>query len=96
MDKKNIWALLSVVSLKSYVWNKLKMKSMTWDIFFENGTRRGVSYVCNRYSEANNKYLNSYDPKQESKHLYLDPNNSYGYPISKFLATSRFKWVWLE
>ena len=47
MDKKNIWALLSVVSLKSYVWNKLKMKSMTWDIFFENGTRRGVSYVSN-------------------------------------------------
>ena len=41
------------------------MKTMTWDIFFEYGTRRGVSYVSNRYSEVNNKYLNPYDPKQE-------------------------------
>ena len=45
-------------------------------IFFEKGTRKGVSCVSNRYSKANNKYLKSYDLKQESKHIiYLDANN---------------------
>ena len=40
------------------------------------------------------KYLKSYDPKQESKHImYLDANNSYGYKMSKFLSTNGFKWI---
>ena len=48
-------------------------------IFFEKGTRGGTSYISNRYSKANNKYLKYYDPKQESKHIiYLDANNLYG------------------
>ena len=37
-------------------------------IFFEKGTKDGVVYISNRYSKASNKYLKSYDPKQESKH----------------------------
>ena len=45
-------------------------------IFFEKGARGGVSYISNRYGKANNKYLKSYDPKQESKRfIYLDANN---------------------
>ena len=39
-------------------------------IFFERGTRGGISNISNRYSKANNKYLKSYDPKQESKHIH--------------------------
>ena len=31
-------------------------------IFFEKGTRGGISYISNRYSKAKNKYLKSYDP----------------------------------
>ena len=63
-------------------------------IFFENGARRGISYISNRYSKANNKYLKSYDPKQESKHIiYLDKNTLYGYAMSKFLPTRGFKWL---
>ena len=63
------------------------------DIFFEKGTRGGLSYSSNRYSKANDKYFKSYDPKQESKHIYLDTNNLHGYAISKFLPTSVFKWI---
>ena len=38
-------------------------------IFFEKGTRCRISYIFNRYSKDNNKYLKSNDPKQESKHI---------------------------
>ena len=38
-------------------------------IFFEKGMRRGISYISNRYSKANNKYLKPCDPKQESKYF---------------------------
>ena len=56
--------------------------------------RDWVSYISKRYSKANNKYLKSADPKQESNHIiYLDANNLYGYAMSKFLLTSRFKWI---
>ena len=53
----------------------------------------GVSYISNRYSKANNKYLKFYDPIQESKHMYLDANNLYGYAMSKFVARNGFKWI---
>ena len=63
-------------------------------ILFQKGTKGGVSYISNRYIKANNKYLKSYDPKQESKHIiYLDANNLYGYVMSKLLPTSEFKWI---
>ena len=48
---------------------KIKLKRITdpdMYIFFEKGTRGGIS---NRYRKAKNKYLKSYDPKQESKYL---------------------------
>ena len=58
------------------------------------GTREKVSDMSNRYSIANNKCLQSYDPKQESKHIiYLDAINMYGYTMSKFLATTGPKWI---
>ena len=63
-------------------------------IFLEKGMRGGVFYISNRYSKANNKYLKSYDPKQESKFIiYLHANNLYGYAMPKFLPTGGFKWI---
>ena len=63
-------------------------------IFFEKDTRGGISYILNRYSKANNKYLKSCDPKQEFKHMiHLDMNNVYGSAMSKFLPTSGLKWI---
>ena len=41
---------------------------LTWICSLRKGMRGGVSYVPKRYSKDNNYYLNSYDPKQESKH----------------------------
>ena len=38
-------------------------------IFFEKGTRSGISYISNRYSKANNEYLKSFKPKQEPKQI---------------------------
>ena len=59
---------------------KLKLELLTdpdMYIFFEKGTGSGMSYISNRYSKANNKYLKSDDPKQELKHItYLEANNS--------------------
>ena len=47
-------------------------------VSFENGMRNRVSYVSNRYSKLNNKYLKSYDPKQESKRItYLEADILY-------------------
>ena len=45
-------------------------------IFFEKSMRSGVFCIFNRYSKANKKYLKSYDPKQELKHIiYLEAIN---------------------
>ena len=60
-------------------------------IFFGKDMRDGVSYISNRCNRANNKYLKSYGPKQESNHFVcLDVNNLYDYVISKFVPTSGF------
>ena len=63
-------------------------------MFFEKGARGGISYISNRYSKVKNKYLKSYDLKQEQKHIiYFDVNNLYVYAMSKFLPTKGLKWI---
>ena len=53
--------------------------------FFEKDMRGRVSYNFNGYNKANNKYLKSHDPKQESKHIiYFDVNNVYGMQCLSF------------
>ena len=56
--------------------------------------RGGVSYIANRYSKANNKYMKEYDEKAPSKYImYLDANNLYGWAVSQYLPTSNFRWM---
>ena len=62
-------------------------------IIFEKGIRGRISYICNRYSKANKKYLKSCDAEQESKRIYLDTNNLSDYVVSKSLPTVGFKWA---
>ena len=91
------------MSAPGLIWNAmLRMNKIRFElipnpdmyIFFEKGTRGGISYISNIYSKANYKYLNSYDPKQESKHIiYLNANNLYGYALPNFFPISEFKWT---
>ena len=49
-------ALLNMAKIKLELVSDLDMY-----ILFEEGMRRGLSYISNRYSKANNKYLKSYE-----------------------------------
>ena len=63
-------------------------------LMFEKGIRGGISIISNRYGEANNKYMKSYNKNKASKYLmYLDANNLYGCAMSEKLPTHGFKWL---
>ena len=55
--------------------------------------RGGISYIAHRHAQANNKYMSSYNPSEESNYLmYLDANNLYGWAMSQPLPYKDFKW----
>ena len=60
------------IGMPSLIWQKLSLnlfQMSTCIYYLTKGMRDGVSYISKRYSQANNKYLKSDDPKQESKHI---------------------------
>ena len=60
----------------------------------EKGLRGRISYIANRYSKPNNKYMCDYDKDKETSYLvYLDANNLYGWAMSQPLPTGGFKWL---
>ncbi len=63
-------------------------------LMVEKGIRGGVSSIMKRYSKANHKDLDNYDPKKPNKHiLYLDASNLYGWAMSKPLPHKNFRWI---
>ena len=53
-------------------------------LFIEKGLSGGISYIAKRYSKANNKYINNYDPKKPSIFIsYFDMNTLYGWAMSQ-------------
>ncbi|CAH3033769.1 unnamed protein product, partial [Porites lobata] len=63
-------------------------------MMIEKGIRGGITHISKRYAEANNKYMKSYNPDEESTFIqYLDANNLYGWAMSQSLQTHGFKWM---
>ena len=62
--------------------------------FIEKGMRGGISYIANRYGEANDKYMKEYNSEKSSEYIhYLDANNLYGWATSQCLPTGGLKWL---
>ena len=53
-----------------------KLSDINVYLFIEKGLRGGISYIAERYSKKNSKYIKNYDPKKPSKFItHLDMNN---------------------
>ena len=56
--------------------------------------RRGVSYIEQRYSNANNNYMTFYYKNKASKYIaHLDANNLYRWTMDQFFLTRIFKYL---
>ena len=60
-------------------------------LLFENSIHGGICTAVHKYAKANNKYMKNYDISKQSTYLmHVDPNNLYGYAMSKKLPVDDF------
>jgi len=71
------------------------MKDPDMLLFIEKGIRGGISTITHRHAKANNPYIpESYDKSKPNSYItYLDTNNLYGWAMSQYLPTGKFKWI---
>lgn len=63
-------------------------------LFCEKAVRGGISMIPGRYSKANHKGLEEYDPTQASKFIYyFDANNLYGWAMSQPMPVGNYSWI---
>ena len=63
-------------------------------LFIEEELRGVISYICQRFSKPNNKYMSNYDPTKESKFKrYLDANNLCTLAMSQYLPYGKLRWL---
>ena len=63
-------------------------------LFLEKGIRGGISVISERFAEANNPLLKTYDDSKPTSYItLLDCNNLYGFALSQPLPVSDFKWL---
>ena len=59
-----------------------KISDIDMYLFIEKELRGGSPYIAKRYSKANNKYVNNYDPTKPLLYIsYLNMNSLYGWAI---------------
>ena len=61
--------------------------------FVSHGIRGGVSFIAHRYAEANNPYIDNYDPTKELYLFLADANNLYAYGMTQNLPKSGFRFL---
>ena len=63
-------------------------------LMIESGIRGGVSVITGKHAQANNPYVQGYDPRKPREYLmYLDANNLYGWAMSQKLPEKEFTWM---
>ena len=63
-------------------------------LMIESGIRGGVSVITGKHAQANNPYVEGYDPAKPRDYLmYLDANNLYGWAMSQKLPANEFTWM---
>ena len=63
-------------------------------LFIENNIRGGIAMISNRYSQANNPYLNNYDSSKDTSYIIsLDCNNLYGTSMEVVLPEKDFNFL---
>ena len=71
-----------------------KISDIGMYLFIEKELRGGISYIAERHSKANNKYIKSYDAAKPSEYIsYFDMNNLFEWGMSGYLPYGGFKWL---